>query len=109
MTEAKQYSLTEMERLSAFGVKDAHEEFGQQKLERKQKLSCIEEQSGKKKEIAERLRDRQSQTDQIQEMAAGDLQDADLMRLKKFLNVQIFLKELLKSKIARLKNNFEPY
>ena len=42
-------------------------------------------------------------------MAAGDLQDADLMRLKKFLNVQIFLKELLKSKIARLKNSFEPY
>ena len=59
--------------------------------------------------MADRLRDRQSQTDQIQEMAAGDLQDADLMRLKKFLNVQIFLKELLKSKIARLKNNFEPY
>ena len=42
-------------------------------------------------------------------MAAGDLQDADLMRLKKFLNVQIFLKALLKSKISRLKNHFEPY
>lgn len=42
-------------------------------------------------------------------MAAGDLQDADLLRLKKFLTVQLFLKELLKSKISKLKKYFEPY
>ncbi len=36
-------------------------------------------------------------------MAAGDLQDADLIRMKKFLAVQTFLKSLLKTKIERLK------
>lgn len=35
----------------------------------------------------------------IKEMAAGDLQDAELIQLKKFLAVQIFLKTLLKGKI----------
>lgn len=49
LVEAKQYSLTELERLSAFGVKDAHDEFTEQKLTRKQKLSTIEEETGKKK------------------------------------------------------------
>lgn len=42
-------------------------------------------------------------------MAAGDLQDADLMRLKKFLTVQMFLKEMLKSKISKIKAHYEPY
>lgn len=39
-------------------------------------------------------------------MAAGDLQDADLLRLKKFLTVQMFLKQLLKSKASRMKEYF---
>lgn len=45
----------------------------------------------------------------IKEMAAGDLQDADLIRLKKFLSVQVFLKTLLKGKIQKLKDFYEPY
>ena len=45
----------------------------------------------------------------IKEMAAGDLQDADLIRLKKFLSVQVFLKILLKGKIEKLKDFYEPY
>jgi len=32
-------------------------------------------------------------------MAAGDLQDADLINMKKFLTVQVFLKAMLKNKI----------
>jgi hypothetical protein len=35
----------------------------------------------------------------IQEMAAGDLQDAELIRLKKFFTVQEFLRMMLKSKV----------
>lgn len=35
----------------------------------------------------------------IKEMAAGDLQDAELIQLKKFLTVQLFLRNLLKGKI----------
>jgi len=42
-------------------------------------------------------------------MAAGDLQDADLIRLKKFMTVQVFLKTLLKEKIEKLKDFYEPY
>lgn len=39
----------------------------------------------------------------IKEMAAGDLQDADLIRIKKFLSVQLFLKAMLKNKMEKLK------
>lgn len=42
-------------------------------------------------------------------MAAGDMQDADLIRMKKFLAAQSFLKFMLKSKIEKLKNFYEPY
>lgn len=42
-------------------------------------------------------------------MAAGDLEDADLIRIKKFLTVQVFLKGLLKNKIQKLKEFYEPY
>ena len=42
-------------------------------------------------------------------MAAGDLQDADLIRMKKFFEVQMFVKILLKDKMQRLKDYYEPY
>lgn len=45
----------------------------------------------------------------IKEMAAGDLQDADLIRMKRFLTVQGFLKGLLKAKMERLKDYYSPY
>jgi hypothetical protein len=45
----------------------------------------------------------------IKEMAAGDLQDADLIRMKRFLTVQGFLKALLKAKMERLKDFYSPY
>lgn len=45
----------------------------------------------------------------IKEMAAGDLQDADLIRMKKFLNVQQFLRSVLKNKMERLKEFYSPY
>lgn len=53
----------------------------------------------KKKDNMEKTKDRQKKTEQIQELAAGDLQDAELLRLKKFLAVQLLLKTLLKCKI----------
>jgi hypothetical protein len=45
----------------------------------------------------------------IKEMAAGDLQDADLIRMKKFLTAQVFLQAVLKRKIEKLKSFYEPY
>lgn len=42
-------------------------------------------------------------------MGASDIQDADLMRLKKFLTVQVFLREFLKVKMTNLKKYFSPY
>ena len=52
---------------------------------------------------------REEQTFMIQEMAAGDLQDAELIRLKKFLTVQHFLRHMLKSKVEKLREIYEPY
>lgn len=40
----------------------------------------------------------------IKEMAAGDLQDADLIRMKKYLTAQLFANALLKGKMEKLKN-----
>ena len=42
-------------------------------------------------------------------MAAGDLQDADLIRMKNFIKVQLFLRGLLKNKMENLKKNYSPY
>ena len=62
------------------------------------------------KRISEaKKQDRHQQTKSIQEMAAGDLQDADLIRMKRFFEVQIFLKYILKDKMQRLKTYYEPY
>ena len=36
-------------------------------------------------------------------MAAGDLQDVDLVKMKKFLTTQLFLKSLLKNKMKKMK------
>jgi hypothetical protein len=62
------------------------------------------------KEVLSRKKQaRKEKSDMIKEMAAGDMQDADLIRLKKFLTVQMFLKNLLKGKIQKLKDFYEPY
>lgn len=62
------------------------------------------------KKVSEtKKQERHQQTKSIQEMAAGDLQDADLIRMKKFFEVQMFLKSLLKDKMQRLKDYYEPY
>ena len=62
------------------------------------------------KDILEKKKqDRKDKSDMIKEMAAGDLQDADMIRLKKFFGVQVFLKSLLKGKIQKLKDFYEPY
>jgi hypothetical protein len=53
--------------------------------------------------------ERLNQTNSIQEMAAGDMQDAELIRLKKFLQVQIFLRCQLRSKMDQLKTYYSPY
>ena len=62
------------------------------------------------KEVLEKKKqNRKDKSDMIKEMAAGDLEDADMIRLKKFFTVQVFLKSLLKGKIAKLKDFYEPY
>ncbi len=49
--------------------------------------------------LEKKKQDRKEKSDMIKQMAAGDLQDADLIRMKKFLTVQVFLKAMLKSKM----------
>lgn len=56
-----------------------------------------------KEVLYKKKQERKDKSSMIKEMAAGDLQDAELIQLKKFLSVQIFLKTLLKGKIEKLK------
>lgn len=67
--------------------------------------SVIEE----KQVLEKKKQQRKQKSDMIKQMAAGDLQDADLIRMKKFLTVQVFLKYMLKSKMEKLKDFYEPY
>lgn len=62
-----------------------------------------------KQVLEKKKQERKQKSDMIKQMAAGDLQDADLIRMKKFLTVQIFLKHMLKSKMEKLKDFYEPY
>jgi hypothetical protein len=54
---------------------------------------------GEKEVLTRKKQERKEKSDMIKEMAAGDLQDADLIRMKRFLTVQVFLKALLKGKM----------
>lgn len=62
-----------------------------------------------KQVLEKKKQERKQKSDMIKQMAAGDLQDADLIRMKKFLTVQVFLKHMLKSKMEKLKDFYEPY
>jgi len=57
--------------------------------------SIVEEKSI----LEKKKQERKDKSDMIKEMAAGDLQDADLIRMKKFLTAQVFLQAMLKRKI----------
>ncbi len=59
--------------------------------------------------LGRKRQERKEKSDMIKEMAAGDLQDADLIRMRRFLTVQGFLKSLLKTKMERLKDFYSPY
>ena len=65
-----------MERLGYHGLKDAQDEHEEQKKNRKIQFETANETISKKKENMEKMKNRQKKTEQIQEMAAGDLQDA---------------------------------
>jgi hypothetical protein len=78
-------------------------------MERTKKVQEMEMALEEKRVSEAKKQERHQQTKSIQEMAAGDLQDADLIRMKKFFEVQMFVKYLLKDKMQRLKNYYEPY
>ena len=107
--EKKFYSLKEFEQLSVIGLNDAQEHHCQQNCERKNQIGSLSRVAMEKMENENKKLERFEQTQCIQEMAAGDLQDAELIRMKKFLTVQQFLKILLKAKVQRVKSYFEPY
>ena len=53
-----------------------------------------------------KLKQRQKETEEIQDLAADDILDAELIQLKKFLTVQVFFREMLKSKMASMKRYY---
>lgn len=73
-----------MEKLTMHGLKDAHLEVRKQKSLRQAKIENFHEQTNKKKEQKEKLKDQQKKTDKIRELA-DEIQDAELMRIKKFM------------------------
>ena len=78
-------------------------------MERAKKVQEMEMVLEEKRVSEGKKQERHQQTKSIQEMAAGNLQDADLIRMKKFFEVQMFVKHLLKDKMQKLKNYYEPY
>lgn len=56
----------------------------------------------KKKESDRKQEERQKITDEIQAIAASDLNDSSLLKWKKLLMVQLLVKKILKSKINNL-------
>jgi predicted transcriptional regulator len=105
----KCYELKEYEYLSASGVKEAEDEIKELNSFRKSTVADMSSILEEKHILERKKQDRKDKSDMIKEMAAGDLQDADLIRMKKFLTVQVFLKSMLKSKMEKLKEFYSPY
>ena len=105
----KNYELKQFGYLSANGLKEAHQEIEELKKFRMTTLASMSRVVDEKQVLGQKKQARKDKSDMIKEMAAGDMQDADLIRLKKFLSVQMFLKTLLKGKIEKLKGFYEPY
>lgn len=49
---------------------------------------------------------RLEQTQSIKDMAADDMQDAQTMRMKKFLIAQVFMREFIESKSQKISEKF---
>ena len=107
--KTKNSELKEFGHMSATGLKEAQGEIEQLKKFRMNTLSNMSRIVEEKDVLEKKKQERKDKSDMIKQMAAGDLQDADLIRLKKFLTVQVFLKTLLKGKIGKLKDFYEPY
>jgi hypothetical protein len=102
--------LKEYEYLSVSGVKEAEDEIKGLNSFRKSTVadmsSILEEMHILEKKQEQ---DRKDKSDMIKEMAAGDLQNADLILMKKFLIVRVFLKSMFKSKMEKLKELYSSY
>lgn len=106
---AKVYELKEYEFLSTSGLKEAEDEVRELEALRQSTVADMHSILEEKEVLGRKRQERKEKSDMIKEMAAGDLQDADLIRMKRFLTVQSFLKSLLKAKMERLKDFYSPY
>lgn len=87
----------------------AQEEVGELSGQRQQALSNLNATLQQRAVLHQKKQARKEKSDNIKEMAAGDLEDADLIRLKKFLGVQVFVKALLRSRMEKVKAVYEPF
>lgn len=109
LTETKHYNVSELEKLSNVGLKHANQEYKEQTYSRKNNLQSVQTETQKKMMKQNKLKQRQKETEEIQDLAADDILDAELIQLKKFLTVQVFFREMLKSKMASMKRYYQPY
>lgn len=105
----KSYELKEYEELSSSGLKEAQEEVQELSTYRKAALVKMNKTIEDKTVLEKKKQVRKEKSDMIKEMAAGDLEDADFIRIKKFLTVQMFVKALLKEKMDKIKTLYEPF
>ena len=101
--------MKEYEYLSHSGLKEAQEEVQELNTFRKAALANINKTIEEKSVLEMKKQVRKDKNNMIKEMAAGDLQDADLIRTKKFLTVQMFVKAMLKNKMEKIKAIYEPF
>lgn len=106
LTETKHYNVSELEKLSNVGLKHANQEYKEQTYSRKNNLQSVQTETQKKMMKQNKLKQRQKETEEIQDLAADDILDAELIQLKKFLTVQVFFREMLKSKMASMKRYY---
>lgn len=99
-------NLHELEALSATAVHEVKGNYVEAHAQRKKDVAHYESIIHKKKEADQREIERQRITDDIQAMAASDLNDSNMIRWKKLLLVQKFLKRLLKSKVNDLDQKY---
>ena len=92
MLQHKHSTISEFQKMSSAGLKDGKHELDEQKFYISQHLDDVKKQSQHKIQQTNKLKERQKQTEQIQELAADNIQDADLIKLKKFMTAQLFLR-----------------
>jgi predicted nuclease with TOPRIM domain len=105
-TREQNMSLSEFGALSTIAVKTVEDGYLEAKEQRRRDMTHFENIMFRRTLADERTEERQRITEDIQAMAASDLNDSEIVKWKKLFMVQKFLKKLLKQKIANIEEKY---